>query len=69
MLVLTTGQIAEQLGENRDKVSYAVRRAGVEPIGRAGLVRLFPASAVETVRTFLAARQPHRRRECLSCSQ
>jgi hypothetical protein len=57
MLVLSTGQIAEQIGEDRDAVSYAIRKAGVQPVGRAGLVRLFPQSAVETIRTFLATRR------------
>ena len=61
MLVLTTGQIAEQIGEDRDRVSYAIRKAGVQPIGRAGLVRLFPQTAIDPVITFLDAK--HDRQE------
>lgn len=57
MLLLSSGQIAEQIGEDRDRVSYAIRKAGVEPIGRTGLVRLFPESVVGTVREFLKSRQ------------
>jgi hypothetical protein len=57
MLVLTTGQIAQQVNEDRDRVSYAIRKTGVRPIGRAGMVRLFPQSAVNTVREFLQPRQ------------
>jgi hypothetical protein len=53
MLVLSTGQIAEEIGEDRDRVSYAIRKAGVQPVGRAGLVRLFPQSAVTTIKNFL----------------
>jgi len=56
MIVLTTGQIAEQLGEDRDRVSYAIRKAGVQPIGRAGPVRLFPQGAVATIKNFLSAK-------------
>lgn len=57
MVILSTGQIAEQIGEDRDAVSYAIRKGGVQPVGRAGLVRLFPQSAVDTVRTFLAGKR------------
>jgi len=57
MTVFTTGQIAEVTGEDRDRVSYAIRKAGVEPVGRAGIVRLFPPSAIEIVRTFLNAKR------------
>jgi len=57
MVVLSTGQIAEQVNEDRDRVSYAIRKTGVKPIGRAGIVRLFPQSAVSTVREFLKSRQ------------
>lgn len=57
MLVMTTGQIAEQLGEDRDRVSYAVRKAGIQPVGRAGLVRLFPQTAITTIKDFLGAKR------------
>lgn len=67
MIVLSTGQIAEQVNEDRDRVSYAIRKAGIKPIGRAGLVRLFPQSAVNTVREFLQTREakenPHARQD------
>ncbi|MBN1509079.1 MAG: hypothetical protein JW955_19695 [Sedimentisphaerales bacterium] len=57
MVVLSTGQIAEEIGQDRDRVSYAIRKAGIKPIGRAGLVRLFPQSAVGKVQEFLKSRQ------------
>jgi hypothetical protein len=57
MLILSTGQIAAEIGADRDADAYAIRKAGIEPVGRAGLVRLFPQSAVDTVRTFLAGKR------------
>lgn len=60
MVVLSTGQIAAEIGEDRDRVAYAIRKAGVKPVGRAGLVRLFPQSSVSTIREFLRARQKTR---------
>ncbi len=66
MLVLSTGQIAEEIGEDRDRVSYAIRKAGVKPIGRAGLVRLFPQSAVATVKDFLQEKRDQK--EHVPCS-
>jgi hypothetical protein len=54
MLVLSTGQIAAEIGQDRDRVAYAIRKAGVQPVGRAGMVRLFPESAIAAVKGFLA---------------
>jgi len=53
----TTGTIAVETNAGRDEVNYAIRKAGIKPIGRAGIVRLFPASAVPAVRQFLEARR------------
>lgn len=58
MLFLSTGRIAEEIGEDRDSVSYAIRKAGIQPVGRAGLVRLFPQSAIDAVKGFLNTRRP-----------
>lgn len=57
MLLQSTGQIAEVIGQDRDRVSYAIRKTGVRTVGRAGLLRLFPQSAVGTVQEFLKSRQ------------
>ncbi len=57
MLFLSTGQIAEQIREDRDRVTYAIRKVGIQPIGRAGIVRLFPESAIAAVKSFLDARR------------
>ena len=56
VMLLTSGQIAEQVNEDRDRVSYALRKARVQPIGRAGMVRLFGPEAVEKVRAFFDSR-------------
>jgi len=68
MVLLTTGTIAQQLGEDRDHVSYALRKVGAKPIGRAGLVRLFDESVLEMVRSFLASKQTYRK-EGVLCSE
>ena len=57
MILLTSGQIAEKVGDDRDRVAYAIRKTGIEPIGRAGIVRLFAPSAVDTVRQFLQTKR------------
>jgi len=56
MIGCSTGQIADALGEDRDRVSYAIRKMGVKPLGRVGPVRVFPQSVMVRVKAFLAAR-------------
>ena len=56
---LTTGKIAQETGEDLCTVSYALRRLRIQPLGRAGQVRIFPESAINQVREFLASK-PHR---------
>jgi hypothetical protein len=56
MRYVTTGDIARLTGRDRDQISYALRKGGVEPIGRAGIVRLFPASAIDIVQEFFETR-------------
>ena len=50
----TTGTIAQQFGVHRDTVSYAIRRAGLKPVGIAGCARLFDETAVKLVGKYLA---------------
>ncbi len=57
MNFLTTGDIARQLDVDRDVVVYAIRKNKIEPVGRAGLVRLFSASALISVEKFLDAKK------------
>ena len=69
VLVFSTGQIRDRIAEetgqplDRDAVAYALRKADVKPIGRAGLVRLFAPSAVATVRDFLDGKRQRRTKE------
>jgi len=48
--VFTTGQIAEQSGVRREQVAYAIHREGIEPVGRAGIVRLFGEGQIGAIR-------------------
>ena len=60
MDILTVGDIASKLNVDRDAVSYAIRKTNTQPVGRAGIVRLFSATAVATVRDFISSkRQKH----------
>lgn len=45
----TSGEIAKRVGCDRDRVNYAITRAGVEPTGRAGRYRLFGEDAVDRI--------------------
>lgn len=51
---LTTGDISSRLNVDRDVVCYALRKARVQPVGRAGQVRLFSATALKIVERHLA---------------
>ncbi len=53
MNLLTTGEIANRLKVDRDQVSYALRKTKAKPVGRAGLVRIFPESALGEVEKFI----------------
>jgi len=56
MNFLTTGKIAEKLEVDRDRVSYALRKMAIKPVGVAGQARVFPESALGMVKTFLNAK-------------
>lgn len=66
MNFLTTGDIAEKLNIDRDTVSYAIRKTNTKPVGRAGLVRLFPETALVVVKRFLKLRS-EARKETVKC--
>ncbi|MBN2315939.1 MAG: hypothetical protein JXM79_18580 [Sedimentisphaerales bacterium] len=67
MDIVTVSDIANKLDIDRDAVAYAIRKAGVEPLGRAGIVRLFPGSAVGTVKRFIRSKRQYRR-EAIKCT-
>ena len=60
MDLLTSGDIARQVNADRDAVSYAIRKLGAEPDGRAGNVRLFAGSTAEEVQAYLTQRKPRK---------
>jgi hypothetical protein len=67
MDIVTVGDIANKLNVDRDAVSYAVRKANIQPLGRAGIVRLFSGTAVETVKDFISSKRQSGR-EAATCS-
>lgn len=66
MLVLTTGQIRDQIERDtgqpvdRDAVAYAIRKGGIQAIQRAGMVRLFSPDTVAQVRHFLETKRNYK---------
>jgi len=67
MNFLTVSDIARSLEVDRDAVAYAIRKARIEPAGRAGLVRLFPASTLVSVRDFIGSKRQSRK-EIAKCT-
>jgi hypothetical protein len=57
MNFLTVGDIAKELDIDRDAASYAIRKANIQPVGRAGIVRLFSDSTVEIVKNFINSKK------------
>ena len=53
MNFFTTGDIAKQLNQDRDAVAYALRKLRIQPIGRAGQVRLFSAETIDQAKQFI----------------
>ena len=50
MSFLTTGQIAELLELDRDRVCYLLRKAKIQPVARAGLTRLFSPETLTIIK-------------------
>ena len=65
--LLTTGEIAKQLNVDRDKVSYALRKQAIAPVGIAGQARVFPPVALDVVRTFLNSKSEKAGMEAEKC--
>ena len=59
---VTTGDIAQALGRRVCQVRYAIESRDIRPAGRAGLVRLFRASAIEAVHAALEEIDARRKR-------
>ena len=62
MKLFTVGDIARKLRISRNNVHYLLLVAHVEPVQRAGHIRLFAPEAVEAARQVLLARRRRRRR-------
>ena len=56
MIFETTGTIAKKLNVDRDKVSHAIRKLRIEPIGMAGPARVFSDSTLTIVKKFLSSK-------------
>ena len=73
MVFLTLGTITEEVQRamdrpvERDAVAYAIRKARVEPIGHAGIVRLFTPDAVDKVCQFLNGKRQRQAKVTTSC--
>lgn len=63
---LSSGDIAKAVGRDAATVRHILDSRGIQPIGRAGIVRLFDRSVVERVRDELARVKPRRRREAVT---
>jgi hypothetical protein len=68
MLPVTSGQIAEQVGCHRDEISNALRSLDIQPLGRAGIVRLFAPGVAEEIRAYLERKRQRKldRKELIS---
>ena len=53
---LTVGDIATELQISQSKASRTLARLGIDPIARAGFVRLFPPASLARCRKALAKR-------------
>jgi len=64
---VTVGDIAKRLDVDRDVVSYAIRKMKIQPVGRAGIVRMFTGAAQAKVSKFLNSKR-RVRKEMLRCT-
>ena len=60
MELLTSGDMAKKLNIERDAVSYALRKMGLEPTFCAGQVRVFTSEDLLKVRDFIAVKESKR---------
>jgi hypothetical protein len=54
--LLTIGQIAKRLNEPLHRVRYALDRRGIEPVGRAGNVRVFAETDLDRIAAALTTK-------------
>ena len=51
--LLTVGDLAKVLRRSNHQVTYAIARSGIEPVQRAGVIRLFHPAQVNDVKSAL----------------
>ena len=57
---VTARTISRRIKEPLSRVQYALERCGVEPLGRAGIIRIFDESAVAECRECLGKLRPRK---------
>lgn len=45
----TLGELARRLNVQANRLDYAIRRYGIEPVARAGILRLFSEDQIEQI--------------------
>ena len=50
MTLFTASQIADQLGEPPQRVTYIIRKHRLKPVQRVGIIRLFDERQVEAIK-------------------
>ena len=60
--LITASQIADQLGEPPQRVTYIIRKYRLKPVQRVGIIRLFSAEQVKAIRQGLYGIQIRRSR-------
>lgn len=55
MTQLTVGDVARRLGEPRNRVEYAIGKAGIQERGRAGILRLFSIDQIPAIEAAVGA--------------
>jgi hypothetical protein len=63
----TPGIIAGELDAPIGRVLYVLRKLGIKPIGRAGILRLYDRAAVEAVRNELQRMEQRQGVSSVSC--
>ncbi|HEV3166545.1 MAG TPA: hypothetical protein VGZ22_21150 [Isosphaeraceae bacterium] len=52
--LLTVGEIARRTGSSIHKIAYVIRSRKIEPVGRAGIARVYSEGDVERIAAELA---------------
>ena len=55
--MLTSGEIADQLGTSRDTIQYAVRKLELAPVGKAGCAFVYAPAHVKRIAAWLKRRK------------